>query len=143
MLHFKEGRNPTLAENKVYIELARMTDQWLITDYVSKFPKSAGGHYAVTLFREARSVNPTRNWFIVSGLPHFMWTKWGLPCTEINGNKMSTEWHSKVQGGFFRGVLEAYTELLMDNYVFVGDMAYPMNSTVPRPRDVEMAGGDA
>jgi len=31
----------------------------------------------------------------------------------------------------------------MDSYVFVGDMAYPMNSTVPRPRDVEMAGGDA
>jgi len=72
-----------------------------------------------------------------------MRTKWGLPCTEIYGKNLSTEWCSKVQGGFFGGALEVYTELLMDSYVFVGDMAYPMNSTVPRPRDVEMAGGDA
>jgi hypothetical protein len=139
--YLNDNHIATPAEALAHTELTQTTEDWLLSTEVTRWPKFAGAHYGQLLFDQAKSLN--NNWFVVSGLPKFLWGKWTLPCTEIRGRRLGWEWYLTVQDVFFRGVLEAYTEALRENFVVVGEVAYPMNTIVPRSTDSEMSGGVA
>jgi hypothetical protein len=68
-----------------------------------------------------------------------------MPCANIEGQELSYEWYLKVQDVFFRSTIEAYNNCLREKFVVLGDMAYPMNTIVPKYIDgkrVGMGAGD-
>jgi hypothetical protein len=82
------------------------------------------------LFTAAEALH--NNWFTVSGLPKFIWKNWTMPFTEIEGVEMSWEWYLRIQDVFFHNMLETYYECMQKHFVVVNDVAYPINSVVPK-----------
>lgn len=46
------------------------------------------------------------------------------------GREVNYEWYIRVQDVFFRSIVETYNERILENYVVLGDMAYPINTIV-------------
>lgn len=44
---------------------------------------------------------------------------------------MNYEWYLRVQDVFFRSIVETYNERILENFVVLGDMAYPIDTAVP------------
>jgi hypothetical protein len=127
------------------MEASKIVNTWLLTDNVNEATQCTGITYAVLLFTTAKALN--NNWFTVAGLPQFIWNKWTLPCTNIEGVELSWEWYLRVQDVFFHNMLETYYECLKENFVILNGMAYPINSIIPKSvaaaaRDAE-SNGDA
>jgi hypothetical protein len=104
---------------------------WLLTPNVNESPQCIGVTYGILLFTAAKVMN--NHWFTVSAIPKFLWCKWTIPCTKIGARELGWEWYLRVQDVFFRNMVEAYNQCIIENYVVFGDMAFPMNTVVPKP----------
>jgi hypothetical protein len=97
-------------------------------------------HYGTLLFKQAAALK--NNWFVVEGVPRFLWRVWTTPCTEIQGRELSWEWYLRVQDVFFRGMLQAYYEGIEGEFAILRGMAYPINTIVPRGEGGEESGDE-
>ena len=48
------------------------------------------------------------------------------------GREVNYEWYIRVQDVFFRSIVETYNERILENFVVLGDMAYPISIDVPK-----------
>jgi hypothetical protein len=72
------------------------------------------------------------NWFTVSAVPKFLWCTWGVPVRKLTGREVNYEWYLRVQDVFFRSIVETYNQRILENFVVLGDMAYPISIDVPK-----------
>ena len=72
------------------------------------------------------------NWFTVSAVPKFLWCTWSVPVGKLTGREVNYEWYLRVQDVFFRSIVETYNERILENFVVLGDMAYPISIDVPK-----------
>jgi hypothetical protein len=109
---------------------------WLLSPNVNESPQCIGVTYGILLFTAAKAMN--NQWFTVSAVPKFLWCNWTIPCTKIGTRGLSWEWYLRVQDVFFRSMVEAYNQCIIENYIIFGDMVFPINSVIPKPA----AGGE-